>query len=34
MIGDVIGANCAMICHGHESWHPDPAFYYKRGGGR
>ncbi len=33
MIGDVIGANCAMICHGHESWHPDPAFYYKRGGG-
>ena len=22
-----------MICHGHESWHPDPEFYYKRGGG-
>ena len=33
MIGDVIGANCAMICHGHETWHPDPEFYYKRGGG-
>ncbi|MDL2233694.1 Gfo/Idh/MocA family oxidoreductase [Ruminococcaceae bacterium OttesenSCG-928-L11] len=32
-IGDVIGANCAMICHGHETWHPDPEFYYKRGGG-
>jgi predicted dehydrogenase len=22
-----------MICGGHESWHPDPEFYYKRGGG-
>jgi len=33
MIGDVIGADCAMICHGHETWHPDPEFYYKRGGG-
>lgn len=32
-IGDVIGANCAMVCHGHETWHPDPEFYYKRGGG-
>ena len=33
VIGDVIGANVAMICHGHETWHPDPDFYYKRGGG-
>ena len=33
MIGDIVGANCEMICHGHESWHPDPEFYYKRGGG-
>lgn len=33
MIGDVIGATCAMVCHGHETWHPDPEFYYKRGGG-
>ena len=32
-IGDVVGANVAMICHGHETWHPDPEFYYKRGGG-
>jgi len=32
-IGDIVGANCEMICHGHESWHPDPEFYYKRGGG-
>jgi predicted dehydrogenase len=22
-----------MACHGHESWHPDPEFYYKVGGG-
>ena len=33
IIGDVVGANCAMVCHGHETWHPDPEFYYKRGGG-
>ena len=33
MIGDIIGADVAMISHGHETWHPDPEFYYKRGGG-
>ncbi len=33
MIGDIVGAECAMICRGHETWHPDPEFYYKRGGG-
>jgi len=33
VIGEVVGANCAMVCHGHETWHPDPEFYYKRGGG-
>lgn len=33
IIGDVVGATCAMVCHGHETWHPDPEFYYKRGGG-
>ena len=22
-----------MLCHGHESWHPAPEFYYKAGGG-
>ena len=32
-IGDIIGASAAMICHGHESWHPDPEFYYGAGGG-
>jgi len=32
-IGDPVGAACFMICRGHESWHPDPEFYYKFGGG-
>ena len=22
-----------MQCHGHESWHPNPEFYYQVGGG-
>ena len=33
LLGDIVGGTCAMICHGHETWHPDPEFYYKRGGG-
>ena len=32
-IGTPIGSAAYMICHGHETWHPDPEFYYKRGGG-
>jgi predicted dehydrogenase len=32
-IGEPIGAQAFMLCHGHESWHPDPEFYYKTGGG-
>lgn len=32
-IGRPIGAAAFMICHGHESWHPDPEFYYEFGGG-
>ena len=32
-IGDILSANAFMTCHGHESWHPDPEFYYKTGGG-
>ena len=32
-IGEPIGFTAAMICRGHESWHPDPEFYYKYGGG-
>jgi len=32
-IGEVFGASAYMVCRGHESWHPDPEFYYKYGGG-
>ena len=32
-IGEPIGATAFMLNHGHESWHPDPGFYYKVGGG-
>ena len=33
VIGTPVGAAGFMICRGHETWHPDPEFYYKRGGG-
>jgi predicted dehydrogenase len=32
-IGEPIAATAFMTCHGHESWHPDPEFYYQVGGG-
>jgi predicted dehydrogenase len=32
-IGEPVGSAAFMICRGHESWHPDPEFYYKHGGG-
>ena len=32
-IGTPVGATAFMISHGHEDWHPDPAFYYQHGGG-
>ncbi len=32
-IGAPIGTAAFMICRGHESWHPDPDFYYQYGGG-
>ena len=32
-IGTPVAATAFMMCHGHESWHPDPEFYYKVGGG-
>jgi predicted dehydrogenase len=32
-IGEPIGATAAMLCPGHERWHPSPAFYYQAGGG-
>lgn len=33
VIGKPIAATAFMTCHGHESWHPDPEFYYQKGGG-
>ena len=32
-IGSPIGFTAFMMCHGHETWHPSPEFYYKVGGG-
>jgi predicted dehydrogenase len=32
-IGKPVAATAFMLCHGHESWHPDPEFYYEIGGG-
>lgn len=32
-IGRPIAALGFMLCPGHESWHPAPAFYYQAGGG-
>lgn len=32
-IGEPIGAAAYMMIHGHETWHPDPDFYYQFGGG-
>ncbi|NQT60329.1 MAG: Gfo/Idh/MocA family oxidoreductase [Bacteroidetes bacterium] len=33
IIGDVVSVSACMACHGHESWHPHPEFYYQTGGG-
>ncbi|MEM1109353.1 MAG: Gfo/Idh/MocA family oxidoreductase [Planctomycetota bacterium] len=32
-IGIPVAATAFMLCPGHESWHPDPDFYYQPGGG-
>ena len=32
-IGRPIAATAFMMSPGHESWHPNPGFYYLRGGG-
>lgn len=33
VIGEPVAATAFMVIHGHESWHPNPEFYYKHGGG-
>ena len=32
-IGRPIGGTAFFMCPGHESWHPNPGFYYLAGGG-
>ena len=32
-IGKPVAGVAFMTCHGHESWHPDPDFYYQPGAG-
>ncbi len=32
-IGRPLSATAFMVCPGHESWHPNPDFYYEVGGG-
>ena len=32
-IGEIVAGTAFMAGHGHESWHPSPAFYYQKGGG-
>lgn len=32
-IGAPVGATAFMMSPGHERWHPDPEFFYQRGGG-
>ncbi|GHA22303.1 dehydrogenase [Devosia pacifica] len=32
-LGQIVGGTAYMMAPGHESWHPDPAFYYDIGGG-
>jgi predicted dehydrogenase len=33
LIGEPVAAVAFMTNHGHESWHPNPDFYYQVGGG-
>jgi predicted dehydrogenase len=32
-IGRVLGGTAMVLSHGMEHWHPDPAFFFKPGGG-
>jgi predicted dehydrogenase len=33
VIGHAVGGAAVIMSHGAESWHPNPEFFYKRGGG-
>ena len=32
-IGEPVGGSAFMLSHGPEGWHPNPGFYYQKGGG-
>lgn len=32
-IGEPVGGTVFLLTHGPEGWHPNPGFYYERGGG-
>jgi predicted dehydrogenase len=32
-LGDIVGGHGFFVSPGHESWHPNPDFYYQIGGG-
>ena len=32
-IGEIVGVSAAMMIGGHESWHPNPQYYYQPGAG-
>ncbi|HEY5550548.1 MAG TPA: Gfo/Idh/MocA family oxidoreductase, partial [Opitutaceae bacterium] len=33
LIGEPVGASAFVVSHGHEWHHPNPGFFYKKGGG-
>ena len=33
LIGEITSAYAFDVCHGHENWHPSPAFFYDIGAG-
>ncbi len=33
VLGDITSAYSFDVCHGHEGWHPAPAFFYEEGAG-
>ncbi len=32
-VGRPVAATAFVLCHGPECWHPNPAFFYQKGGG-
>ncbi|MGC3938704.1 Gfo/Idh/MocA family protein [Roseobacter sp. EG26] len=32
-VGEIIGGTCHVMSHGMEAWHPNPDFFFQKGGG-